>query len=57
MKKLYTTPALGDLSFEENKDIIRTSGLFDPQNATQQQALDDYLSGYGVKAGIAKYTK
>ena len=56
MKKLYRTPTLNDLSVE-NEDVIRTSGLFDPQDAAGQQALDDYLSGYGVKAGIAKYTK
>ena len=55
MKKLYRTPVLNDLS--KNDDVLRTSGLFDPRNATEQQALDDFLAGFGVKAGIAKYTK
>lgn len=55
MKKLYRTPALNELS--NDNDVIRTSGLFDPKNAAEQQALSDYLAGYGVKAGIAKYTK
>ena len=54
MKKPYVSPALLQ---KENADVIRTSGLFDPQNATEQQALDDFLAGFGVKAGIAKYTK
>ena len=53
--KPYSTPTLNDLSKEN--DVIRTSGLFDPKTAAEQQALDDYLSAYGVKAGIAKYTK
>ena len=55
MKKRYATPTLKDLS--KKGDVLRTSGLFDPQNATEQQALDDFLAGFGVKAGIAKYTK
>ena len=55
MKKLYQTPSF--TAKEENADVIRTSGLFDPQNATEQQALEDFLAGFGVKAGIAKYTK
>ena len=54
MKKSYLSPVL---SRKENADVLRTSGLFDPQNATEQQALDDFLAGFGVKAGIAKYTK
>ena len=56
MKKTYRTPSLCELSSRDT-DILRTSGLFDPQNATEQQALDDFLAGFGVKAGIAKYTK
>ena len=55
MKKRYTVPSLHDLS--RAADVLRTSGLFDPKNAAEQQALDDFLAGFGVKAGIAKYTK
>ena len=55
MKKIYRAPSL--VRKDDNADLIRTSGLFDPQNATEQQALDDFLASFGVKAGIAKYTK
>lgn len=55
MKKLYQKPVA--LLAEVPRDVIRTSGLFDAQTPAEQQTLDDYLSGFGVKAGIGKYSK